>query len=291
MSALKKFLSGISSVEENNSPQFYKIQIDTINRLWFQLEDLHDQSWDQMTNPLAAGLNQEDYDNINDLVHTILPKLHMLADQQIPNSLNTSSPAPLSSVPLPKITIPKFDGDYGKWRQFYDLFSQMVDRQHIPAVQKMWYLKANLSGEAEKFISHFSTTEDNYHSAWKMLQERYNNKRILVANLVEKILSQPTATSNGSSIKSLHDTTRECLLALENIGVETKSWAPLLLQILMKKLDRNMHMRFEQSLEQPRDQPKMDVFLSFLEFQFQTMDAIGHKEKQASTHNSTKAVS
>lgn len=76
MLALRRFLTGLSSVEENNPPQFYKVQIDTINRLWSQLEDLYDQSWDQMSNPLTAGLNQDGYDSLNDLVHTILPRLY-----------------------------------------------------------------------------------------------------------------------------------------------------------------------------------------------------------------------
>lgn len=289
MTALKRFLIRLSAVETTNPPNYYKLQIDTIIRLWTQVEELYDQSWEQLPNPIAEGLNQEGYEELTDMVHKMLPELHMMCDQQqVPNPEIPFPPVSLTSLPLPKITIPKFDGDYCKWRQFHDLFSQMVDRQQIPAIQKMWYLKSNLCGEAERLISHFSTTESNYSAAWTMLQERYNNKRILVANLVEMILSQPTATSHVSSIKSLHDTTRECLLALENIDIDTRSWDPLLLQILIKKLDRNLHIRFEQSLEQPRNIPTINNFLSFLEFQFQTMAAIGHKEKPTSTN---KAVS
>lgn len=52
-----------------------------------------------------------------------------------------------------------------------------------------------------------------------------------------KLFNQPSTTSNTASIKNLHDTTREYLLALNNIRIETESWGLLLLHILMKELD------------------------------------------------------
>ncbi|XP_061399494.1 uncharacterized protein LOC133335208 [Musca vetustissima] len=136
-----------------------------------------------------------------------------------------------SSLPLPKVTIPQFNGDCLKWRQFYEIFLEMVDKQYLPSVQKMWYLKTNLSGEAGKLISHLSLKEDNYKTAWMLLQERYNNKRVLVSTLVERILSQPNGTSSTASIKVLHDTTKECMLALNNLQIDTTSWDALLCNV------------------------------------------------------------
>lgn len=75
----------------------------------------------------------------------------------------------------------------------------MIHEQSIPNVEKMWYLKANVSGEAERLISHLSTTESNCTSAWSILQERYDNKRILVATLVDKIISQQPGTPSVHS--------------------------------------------------------------------------------------------
>lgn len=42
--------------------------------------------------------------------------------------------------------------------------------------------------------------------------------------------------------------------------------SPLLLQILIKKLDRTQHIRFEYSLEQPKEIPSIADLLSFLKF-------------------------
>ncbi|XP_037898764.1 uncharacterized protein LOC119643482 [Glossina fuscipes] len=111
---------------------------------------------------------------------------------------------------------------------------------------------------------------------------------ILVSTLVGKIINHPATISNAISIKTLHDTTRECLLALNNIGTETKEWDPMLVHILIKKLDRTLHIRFEQSLRQPKKLPSIDDLLSFLEFQFQTMETINHKERLS--HRDPKTV-
>ncbi|XP_073844791.1 uncharacterized protein [Musca autumnalis] len=128
----------------------------------------------------------------------------------------------------------------------------------------MWYLKTNLSGEADKLLSHLALTEENYKTAWMLLQDRYNNKRILVSTLVEKIINQPTGISSIASIKSLHDTTRECMLALKN-----------LIQLITKKLDQTLYIRFMQSLTKPKEVPTMNELFAFLELQFESMESIG----------------
>ncbi|XP_073841395.1 uncharacterized protein [Musca autumnalis] len=175
-----------------------------------------------------------------------------------------------------------------QWRQFYELFLETVDKQPLPNVQKMWYLKTNLSGEADKLISHLALTEDNYKTAWMLLQERYNNKRILVSTLVERILNQSTGTSSTASIKALHDTTRECMLALNNLDIDTSSDA-LLIQLITKKLDHTLYIRFMQSLTKPKEVSTMKELFAFLEMQFESMESIG---KVATTQKgSSKTVS
>lgn len=243
MAALKRFVNGLSHMGDSYPRQYYQIKIDTINKLWSQIQNLHDDIWDKFKEPSTFGFNIDEYYTLEDAVQNQLVNLTVITDK-LPNTDTTKSTTELSvrgSLPLPKVTIPQFNGDYLKWRQFHDLFSEMVDKQSIPAIQKMWYLKTNVSGEAEHLISQYALTDGNYSTAWKALQDRYNNKRVLVANLVEKILNQSAGTSSASAIKNLHDTTKECLLALNNIGIKTCYWDALLLQLLIKKNWIEMH--------------------------------------------------
>ncbi|XP_037931029.1 uncharacterized protein LOC119667340 [Teleopsis dalmanni] len=137
----------------------------------------------------------------------------------------------------------------------------MVDNQPLPAAQKMWYLKSHVTGEAEKLISHFSITDDNYSA--------------------HELLNQPSGTSTVAAVKNLHVTTKECLLALNNLGVQTTFWDPILLQVLIKKLDRAMLIRYEQSLAKPKEIQNIQEFLAFLELQFQLMEVVEQEDKVA----------
>ena len=105
---------------------------------------------------------------------------------------------------------------------------------------------------------------------------------------MERLISQPSGTATAVAIKNLHDTTKECMLALNNLGVDTESWDPLLLHILIKKLDRGTHIRFEQSISSPKELLNIDEFLTFLENQFQSIESLGQKERPS---NAVRAVS
>jgi len=47
-------------------------------------------------------------------------------------------------------------------------------------IQKFFYLRSCLSGDAEKVIHCLQTTAENYQVAWKSLTTRYDNKRVLI---------------------------------------------------------------------------------------------------------------
>lgn len=143
-------------------------------------------------------------------------------------------------------------------------------------------LENSLSGEAGNLIKHFASTGENFDAAWFMLLERYNNKRLLVSKLVNELTTTPGGTSMDN-VKKLHDTTQECLLALQNLQIDTSTWDPLLLPLLLKKLDQPTRLRYEQSLSKPREVQTLKEFLQFLEKHFQSMEAMGVKDRSTSS--------
>ncbi|EZA57979.1 hypothetical protein X777_02026 [Ooceraea biroi] len=69
------------------------------------------------------------------------------AELAVNTSLNASTTN--NTRALPKITLPKFSGEYQEWRTFHDLFTSMVvDNPHLAAVEKLHYLKSHITGEA-----------------------------------------------------------------------------------------------------------------------------------------------
>lgn len=243
-------------------------------KLWAQIQELHFSIWESSTDPLKEGYNMETYLNLEKLTIENF-KLSSRSPEQV------SNPQQNTVLPLPKITIPKFSGDYVKWRAFSDLFTQLVDNQQVPKAQKMWYLKSILGGEAEKIISHLSATADNYTTAWTLLEERYDNQRIIVSTIIQQLLDQPNAGQSAAAIKALHDTTQECLHELNNIGIDTTSWDPILFHTLVRKLDRGTLVLYERTIQNPKELQNFKDFLKFLETRFQSLEATNQKEKSS----------
>lgn len=269
----------LDNLKPNSDNQLYNAHSQDIDKLWQEITEAHHSLYENCEDPLSIGYNVEKYITCENRMFSIRAQLSTQGQEA---QSSTQSHSSLSEEPLklPSIQIPKFDGDYLTWRPFYDLFTQLVHNQPISKTHKMWYLKTNIIGEAEKLIRHIAATDDNYDTAWTMLQDRYNNIRLISSSIIQRLLGQSFNSSSVASIKSFHDTTLECLMSLNNLGVVTSSWDPLLMYLFLKKLDRPSHILYEQSLKNPRDLPTLKGFLSFLEIQFQSLEAVNNKDKQ-----------
>ena len=97
------------------------------------------------------------------------------------SSISSSHPSHReNNVRLPRIEVPTFDGQYKDWKTFFDMFKGTVHNQPtLPKVQKLYYLKGALKGEAKRVLAHLPTTEANYDVALKFLQDRYDNQFLI----------------------------------------------------------------------------------------------------------------
>lgn len=188
---------------------------------------------------------------------------------------NNRSETIFSDTRLPKINLPKFSGDYIDWVPFQDLFSSLVhNNDSLNKVQKFFYLKSSISGEAANLIKTFSATEANYDSAWQILEARYHNKRMLVGNLISKLFNIPKSDGGFQSIKIILDSTQECLASLSNLGLSTISWDPILIHLIIQKLDLQTRRDWENSLKSSSNLPSRSELFSFLERTFRTLESL-----------------
>lgn len=68
-------------------------------------------------------------------------------------------------------------------------------------------------------------------------------------------------------------------MVLEGLGVSTSTWDPLLLHVLLKKLDRSSHIVYEQLFKDPKAVPTIKWFLDILKSQFQSLEAVSNRER------------
>lgn len=190
------------------------------------------------------------------------------------------------SVELPKIKLPEFDGEQSNWKTFKDLFDKIIhNNTTISDAFKIQYLKSNLTGKAAKMVQHLPSTSASYKKCYELLHNRYENERESVSSLIDQILNievQKQGTSYG--LKLIHDTTYDCIMSIESVGTSVKNWDVLLIQILMRKLDKKTIIDYESKLESVKKNQTLEFFLNFLERRFLALMSAESKTKGNSTN-------
>ncbi|XP_055633266.1 uncharacterized protein LOC129773650 [Toxorhynchites rutilus septentrionalis] len=135
----------------------------------------------------------------------LLMKRSIDHNQPVLNTSFTANHPPANfHLRLPKIDLPKFDGDLSRWLSFRDMFTSMVhSNADIPTVAKMQYLLQSLEGEAHKPFESTDISADNYALTWDALLKRYDNKRYLKRQLFRALYDLPPL--NKESPQELHD--------------------------------------------------------------------------------------
>ncbi|XP_028166029.1 uncharacterized protein LOC114356863 [Ostrinia furnacalis] len=190
---------------------------------------------------------------------------------------------------IPHIDIPIFSGNYQQWISFKDLFLEAIHKnKSMSRAQKMQFLKSKLRGEAEKLIQHLHISSENYQTCWDILNQRYNNKKLIFNSHMNTLMSLPIIHQQTAfNIKRLHDTTNECLNAIKNLGVDITTWDPMIVYCMAQKLDAETYNDYIDSLPEPRDLPYLKDFLSFLEGKFIALETARRKSETNKYSQST----
>lgn len=200
---------------------------------------------------------------------------HVKAVDANSSSLNLSSSSPSNTMDfrLPKLDLPKFHGDYTQWNSFYDLFKSIVDNNTtISSAQKFHYLKMNVIGDAARLITNYKVTDANYTLALSALKNRYDNKRMTIRTLLKMLLDQPPiSTENSASLRSLIDTTNNCVRSLADLGLVVSTWHPFLEFLVTQRLDPLTARDWENTLK-PSDLPTVDQLSNFIESRCRSLE-------------------
>lgn len=175
------------------------------------------------------------------------------------------------SLKLKPIQIPSFSGDFKEWPTFSELFTSLIIENNVLSnVQRMQYLKTNVSADAAKVIAKLEITNDNFELAWDLLKNRFNNRRAIFNIHLDTLMNQPNITSESAyHLKKFHDVSRECSGLLKKVSAEQ-----IIVFILTKKLDKDTHKLYEQSLSDPKEEQKLSDFLDFIEKRYQVLEAV-----------------
>ena len=229
------------------------------------------------------------WSKIDMLMPSSAPIANETLNQTILNNTTTHAEGFSSSgVKLPRLDIPKFNGNYNQWKNFYNLFVSTIheDRKLRP-VQKLQYLLSSVTDAAKDLIKNYDLEDENYDLALNALKDEYDHKRLLANTHLHTLFSLPVLKNEFSGdIKTMIHTTRQCLVSLENLGLDTSSWDAILIFILQQKLPQKTHQLWEDKLGSSTEIPKYIEFKEFLESRFRSLEMMEMKAPNASQTNS-----
>ncbi|KAF0702325.1 DUF1758 domain-containing protein [Aphis craccivora] len=189
---------------------------------------------------------------------------------------NTASinPNVNSIVKLAPLEIPQFSGAYTEWAAYHDIFSALVyNNDKISDIQKFFYLRSSLSGDAESVIRCLQTTADNYNAAWNSLIQRYDNKKVLIQVHTQAIFDlEPIKKESSSQLRKLVDALSGHMKALESLGERPSQWGALLMHLVVSKLDAKTMREWE--ISSTAEVSSISNLTNFLQSRFRVLEAV-----------------
>ncbi|XP_023248123.1 uncharacterized protein LOC111643961 [Copidosoma floridanum] len=130
---------------------------------------------------------------------------------------------------LLNISLSVFSGNREDWESFQDLYFALVhDDSSLTDVQKLYYLKSHIQGEAKAVVDTLQLTGDNYSIAWALMGSRFEHTRLLVQDHIMAIQNiKPLREESAASVQKLLDTLakhQDQLRALEQRVYEWDIW-------------------------------------------------------------------
>ncbi|KMQ83158.1 hypothetical protein RF55_20764, partial [Lasius niger] len=218
-------------------------------------------------------------DTVEEIMDTLSENLERLQPSYVQPNLdvsNSSHETRIAAVHLPRIDIPKFAGEITKWENFRDIFESLVaSRTDLSNVQKLHYLKANLTSEASLILTNTQITDANYATAWELLKKRYDNPRAIVNAHLQTFVDLPSVNSHAlCDLKILRDKSNDIYTALLNLKRPVDQWEDLMVFIIVSKLDKTTRRDWELTLGDDVDIPSFAKLDGFLTSRIRALEAI-----------------
>lgn len=179
-----------------------RMRLKRVTELLHAYEELHDEL--EMLEPTDKHLAE--FNDIQDRYYAIASGIEPLTKASTSHTANLNATSitvdnNTRRIKLPVAELPKFDGNLEKWLSFKNTFVAMIDScQDITDLQKFLYLKDSLRDDALNKILIYDVSEENYKNAWKLLNDSYERKQILIAKHLDEIIDLSTpgkATHKG----------------------------------------------------------------------------------------------
>ncbi|XP_070524007.1 uncharacterized protein [Cardiocondyla obscurior] len=259
-----------------------EIRINQLDTNWAKFEKAHDQLreeyWEQVKT--HAYITKDYYAIVEEVYYNQRATLEEMMLTLSPSAGSSKTPeSPRSSEPLrsqlPRLQLPTFSGRFEDWPNFKDLFQSMVGADSsLQEIQKFHYLRSSLKGEAEQLTRNIPTTAGNYERVWTMLQEHYENKRLLVRSVLTSFSNLPKMKGESAfELRKIFNGMLQTVAALEGIQRPVAE-NDLFVHRIIELFDSYTRKEWESVIGNTTDPPCYEELRLFMENRLRTLEAI-----------------
>ena len=164
------------------------------------------------------------------------------AASESPSSQRSTSKARGQGVRLPKIRLPRFNGDITKIQHFWQSFCCAVDEsEDVSNVHKLNYLVNSMEGQAYKALEGLKICEENYVKAKNLLQERFGKKQSIISAHMQALLRlQSSENERITDRRAIHDTIMVHICELESLGMSSDNYGSLLIPVSISRMPEDI---------------------------------------------------
>ncbi|XP_055840419.1 uncharacterized protein LOC129908125 [Episyrphus balteatus] len=226
--------------------------------------------------------------SISDFLKSLQTSVSELPEKD--SSLNSSKiESSGHNIKVPACDTQEFHGNYLQWPSFRDMFTAVyINHSKLSDVQKLFHLRAKTKDQAFDIVNKFGLTDHNFQLAWNALKDQYENKRILVNNQIQILLTQKQIfVESSKDIKSLQSNINDAIIALKSYEINVDSWNAILIFLCASRLpDKTLNL-FESSLVKPTEIPTWEQMNTFLSNRYRVLESVSEMKQSTPKPNKT----
>ncbi|XP_055527501.1 uncharacterized protein LOC129720105 [Wyeomyia smithii] len=221
----------------------------------------------------AIRLVEEEYFEVKATLIVLRLKTEVPFRRFVPEAKPAAVQPVMSKVKLPDINLPSFTGKTKDWVTFRDTFRSLIHNE-LDDFDKFTYLRSLVANNAFREISSIELTADNYEVAWRQLEKRFENKKLIVKAHLDAIIAfEPMRKENLDALSHLINEFDRNLQMLTKIGENPADWSTILAHMVCSRLDI-VTLRQWETHHNSKEVPKYEVLIEFLRDQCAVLQSI-----------------
>lgn len=209
-------------------------------------------------------------------------------DRTRPSAPGATCSDPSARVKLPKITLPRFNGNLMRWTAFWDSYHSAIHTsRQLSDVDKFNYLRSLLDNTAYEAIAGLALSAANYQEAIEVLKKRFGNRQLIISRHMESLLSVTAISSDHQlmDLRRLYDQSETNIRSLKALGVEPASYGTMLSSVLLTKLPPELRLIVSRKISS--DDLDMDSLLKTFEQELTARERANNTSSQPSPRRNT----